>query len=151
MKRFARAQHIQHERNNPSAHRTGRGHSRFPYKIANLSTWPELGNRIFFFPFISGMLSKLVWEYSWRAVCSVPVFWSSQSRCLSWKISGNKCGLDLVPLIVISELPDSAEHRCCDNKGADISGSGRVIFSLTLKSLKLSWEVSVGFYCVHTL
>lgn len=49
MKRFARAQHIQHERNNPSAHRTGRGHSRFPYKIANLSTWPELDNRFFFF------------------------------------------------------------------------------------------------------
>lgn len=28
----------------------------------------------FFFPFISSMLSKLLWEYSWRAICFMPVF-----------------------------------------------------------------------------
>lgn len=151
MKHSAKAPYVQHERNNPSAHRTGRGHSGFPYKIVNLPTWPESDKRFFFPIYLKHAVKTFMgifMESNLFPACFLKFsilllklrdFWE---KVWAW-FNITNCTLRTVWFCRASVLWQQSGRHLREWQGD--------LFTTFLRSAKLSLEVSIGFYCVHAL
>lgn len=146
MKCSSRAPYVQHERSNPSAHRRGRGHSRTPYKITNLLTWPESNRKRNRFSSIyiwhaiktfTGIFaeSNLFHAHSLKFLISLlklrDIFEKSAGLVQYHYPCSQSC-------LILESVRDATAQR-------EISESGRVIFSLPLK-MKNQCAVQFGSF-----
>lgn len=132
MKCSSRAPYVQHERSNPSVHRRGRGHSRIPYKITNLLTWPESNRK----------RNRFLSIYIWHAIKTFTGIFAESNLFHAHSLKFLICLLKLRDIFEKSAglvqyhshvLTDTLQSVSDTTAQRQISESGRVIFSLLLK------------------